>query len=91
MEEHAKGVNLQVARVNLSRDSSGSQSLHLSLANLSPHATSLQLDSECDVLVLFIPVELWLGALTMTDTRSQTSAAEDTPSQASSEQSSLPR
>jgi hypothetical protein len=90
-KEHAENVNLQVARVDLSRDSSNSQSLRLSLANLSPHAASLQLDSACDLLVLFIPVELWLGVLTMTDTPSQTPAAVDTPPQALPEQSAVSR
>jgi hypothetical protein len=87
-KEHAENVNLQVARVNLSRGSSNSQSLRLSLANLSPHAA---INSECDLLVLFIPVELWLDVLTMTDTSSQTPAAVDSPPQALPEQSAISR
>jgi hypothetical protein len=64
-KDNAQGIDLQVARVALSRDVSGTSTLLLSLADLSQHAASLDRGSvRCDLLVLFIPVEPWQGTLT---------------------------
>ena len=58
---HATGVELQVARVVVSRDMHGA--LSLSLANLSATMPGPQVGCPCTLLVLFIAVEEWLCVL----------------------------
>lgn len=63
-ETNANDLHLQIARLVVARDSSSyGQPLRLSLAPLSKTVPGPQIDSPCDLLVLFVAVEDWLYVL----------------------------